>query len=392
MPNLTILRGANVLRADGRIGPADLLIEDERIADVRPDIPAPENAAIIDVTGLTLLPGFIDVHVHGGGGMSLITNDSEEVRRYARWVVSRGVTAFLPTICGDTLEHGLASTRTATEAVGPIEGGATAIGINLEGPFISPDRTGAIPREWLQTPSLEMLKELDRAANGTLAVMTVAPELPGAVQLIAAADERGIVISIGHTDATYEQTLIGFAAGARHVTHAFNAMRPLHHRDPGPLAAARDWPEATIEMIADGVHLHPATVRLLAHAFGPQRVCLVTDAVPPAGLGIGVFRIGGQEATLLGDAIRLPDGTIAGSATTMDALVRNVVTWEATTLAGAAAMASTTPARMLGLEAQKGALTPGFDADIVALTETLDVARTWVAGVQVYDADRPPTP
>lgn len=387
MPARTILRGAVALRPDGRLVHADVLIEDERIAEVRTEVAATEDTAIADVDGLTLLPGFIDVHVHGGGGHSLITNDAEEVRRYARWVVSRGVTSFLATICGDSLEHGLASARTATESVGPIEGGATLVGLNYEGPFISPERLGAIPRDWLQAPTLDLLKELDRAANGTIAVMTVAPELESAIQLIAAADERGIVVSIGHTNATYDQALLGFAAGARHVTHAFNAMRPLHHRDPGPLAAARDWPEATIEVIADGVHLHPATVRLLTHAFGADRVCLVTDAVRPAGLDEGVFRIGGQEAHLESGAIRLPDGTIAGSAATMDTLVRNVVAWEAGTLTEAAAMASTTPARMLGLEAQKGALIPGFDADIVALTPGLEVAKTWVAGQCVYDAN-----
>jgi N-acetylglucosamine-6-phosphate deacetylase len=258
------------------------------------------------------------------------------------------------------------------------------LGVNLEGPFVSPKRPGALPPAWLRAPDDETLRRLMDASGGALRVMTVAPELDGAGHVIETLVRSGVRVSVGHTDATYEQAREAFEAGASHVTHAFNAMRPLHHREPGPLGAALGFDGVTVEVIADGVHLHPATVSLLVRAFGPKRGCLVTDAVSPAGLGEGSFRIGGHEARFDGGSIRLPDGTIAGSAATMDAVVRNVASWDVAGFSGAVRMASATPAVALGLDTRKGAISPGYDADIVALNGDLDVAATWVGGQLVY--------
>ena len=220
--------------------------------------------------------------------------------------------------------------------------------------------------------------------EGTIRVMTIAPELDGAAPVINAALAGGVRVSVGHTDAKYEEARDGFSMGASHVTHAFNAMRPLHHRDPGPIGAALASPGVTIEVIADGVHLHPTTVSLLVRALGPDRICLVTDAVRPAGLDSGTFRIGGHDAVMDHGSIRLPDGTITGSAATMDAALRNVVSWGVASVAEGISMASGTPARALGVGDRKGAIAPGNDADIVALDDELNVVATWVGGALVY--------
>ncbi len=379
MAGIALLRGARVLLPGGAIEAADVLLQDGRISAVGPSMTAPPNAEVIDLGGLTLAPGFIDVHVHGGGGVSLLNADTAEVERYSEWAASRGVTGFLATICGANLEHGLACAKAASSAKTE---GARLLGINFEGPFVSPDRRGALPKDWLRSPDAGVLDRL--LDSGDVRVMTIAPELDGADAVIRRALDRGVRVSVGHSDATYDVALRAFQAGASHVTHAFNAMRPLHHREPGPIGAAVAAAGVTVEVIADGVHLHPATVRLLIEALGPDRVCLITDAVTPAGLDSGSFRIGREEASLRDGSIRLPDGTIAGSAATMDTVVRNVVEWGCSDLSGALRMATEVPARVAGVGGRSGAIAPGFDADLIALTQDLRVARTWVAGRVVY--------
>jgi len=384
MSERTLLTGARVVRPDAHLEAADVLIEDGRITTVGPGLEA-GDAQVVDLAGHVLAPGFIDVHVHGGGGHSLITADPAEIAAYARWAVSQGVTSFLATVCTPSIEAAL-ECLAAVAAAGETPDGARLLGANLEGPFVSPERRGALPPSWPAAPDAEVFRRLLDAAGGRLRVMTVAPELPGALDLVREATSAGVRVSVGHTDATYEAAREAFAAGASHVTHAFNAMRPFHHREPGPLGAALEADGVTIEVIADGVHLHPAAVRTLVRAFGPDRVALITDGVTPAGLGAGTFRIGDVEARLENGEMRLPDGTIAGSVATMADVVRNTVRWGVADVATAATTAAGTPARVLGLGERLGRIAPGCTADLVALTEDLRVARTWVAGRQVYHA------
>ena len=384
MSDRTLLTGARVVTSDSRTTPADVLIEDGRIAAVAPGLAA-DGAESIDLSGHVIAPGFIDVHVHGGGGHPLITPDPGEIEAYARWAVSQGVTSFLATVCAPTIDAALDCLAACTNA-GETTDGATLLGVNLEGPFISPQRRGALPQSWPATPEVETFRRLLDASGDKLRLMTVAPEVPGATAVIREALSAGVHVSVGHTDATYEVARDAFAAGASHVTHAFNAMRPFHHREPGPLGAALEAEAVTVELIADGVHLHPATVRTLVGAFGPQRIALITDGVTPAGLDNGTFRIGDAEARLKNGEMRLPDGTIAGSVATMAEVVRNLVRWGIADLPVAATMASATPARALGLSERKGLVAPGYDADLVALTDDLSVAATWVAGRLAYHA------
>ncbi|HEY5626266.1 MAG TPA: N-acetylglucosamine-6-phosphate deacetylase [Dehalococcoidia bacterium] len=384
MSDRTLLSGARVVTPGSRTEPADVLIDGNLIGAVGPGLTA-DGAKTIDLSGHVIAPGFIDVHVHGGGGHPLITPDVAEIEAYARWAVSQGVTSFLATVCAPTIDTSRDCLAACANA-GEVTDGAALLGVNLEGPFVSPERRGALPPSWPTTPDVDTFQRLLGASAGKLRLITVAPELPAADEIIREALAADVRVSVGHTDATYEIAREAFDAGASHVTHAFNAMRPFHHREPGPLGAALDADGVTVEVIADGVHLHPATVRTLVRAFGPDRVALITDGVTPAGLNDGAFRIAVLEARLEDGEMRLPDGTIAGSVATMADVVRNVVRWDIAGVAAAATMASETPARALGLGESKGRVAPGYDADLVALTDDLSVAATWVSGRLVFEA------
>lgn len=381
---LTALIRARILTPDRTIDDGVVIIEDGRIAEVGSNVHVPEGAAVTDLSGATLVPGFIDLHVHGGGRRSLATGDADELRAYARWAAERGVTGFLASILAPTPEDAIPCLKAVAEAAGPVEGGARLLGAHLEGPFVSPHRRGAVPKAWLHQPDAGLLARHLEAASASLRVITIAPELPGADRVLADAIAAGVVVAVGHTDATYDQARAAFQAGARHLTHAFNAMRPFHHREPGPLAAALDSPDVTLELIADGVHVHPAAARMLVSTAGPDRVALVTDGSPLAGAPDGAYRLGGAEATLAGGSVTLPDGTLAGGALTMDALVRSVVEAGVVALPDAVSMGSAVPARVLGLERSKGRIAPGYDADLVALDDRLAVEMTLVGGQTVH--------
>ena len=377
---LTALTDARVLTPDELIERGTVLIDDAGIVKVGPSFSLPPGAQVTRLPNLTLAPGFIDLHVHGGGGFALATTDPEEIRSYARWVVAKGVTSFLATVCAANQEEALGFLRAGARAADQDSDGASLLGLNLEGPFVSPFRRGALLESWPLPPDMRAFDGLVEAAGGHLRVMTLAPELPRAESVLRVAVSREVAVAVGHTDARYEEATRAFGAGASLLTHAFNAMRPFHHRDPGPVGAAVDSPGTVVELIADGVHLHAATVGLLVRSLGPQRVALVTDGVTPAGMASGGFRVGGQEALLRDGRVVLADGTIAGSAATMDQVVRNLVRWGIADLAAAARMASSVPAAVLGLENRKGRIAPGYDADLVALDEELEVVMTWVGG------------
>jgi N-acetylglucosamine-6-phosphate deacetylase len=377
---LRALLNARVLTPDEEIPRATVILEQGRIAAVGEDLPPPASAQIMDLAGLTLAPGFVDIHVHGGGGFSLMTEDVEEVRSYARWVVGKGVTAFLPTLAAagrSQMERWLATAASVGER---LPGSASPLGVYLEGPFVNPKRKASFPPEGLRPPDVSELLAHVRTARGRLRLIALAPELAGARELIAAARGQCLVVSIGHSDATYEEALEAISLGVTHATHCFNAMRPFHHRDPGCLAAIFASPQVAAELIADGVHVHPGAMALLLRAKGPQRTILVTDGVAPAGLGSGTYSLAGRQIEVTAGLATLADGTLAGSVSTMDQVVRNLVRLGLTTLQQALRMASLNPAAALGLESSKGRIAPGFDADLVALDEDLEVAMTFVGG------------
>ncbi len=363
-----------------------MLIDSSRIVDVRtgPAAIAPDDYDIVDGGGRYCAPGLIDIHVHGGGGFDLMTDDIEQVRGYARWVATRGVTSFLISTSGRDHAQIVQRLKAIAPAIGVEPGAARVLGFHLEGPYINPIRKGAFPPPWLRAPSADEYRELFEASGGTVRQMTLAPELPGADDLIRAVVASGAVAAIGHTDATYEQAMRAIDLGATHVTHCFNAMRPFGHRDPGVLGAVMTSDALTAELIGDGAHVDYAAARVLVRAKGTDHVVLITDGMPMAGTADGDGEWEGQAIRVEGGkAVRVADNTIIGGVITLDQTVRNAVEHLDVPLRDAIAMASTNAARALKLD-DYGALAAGRVADFVLLDDALEVAETWVAGERVF--------
>ena len=364
-----------------------LLVDDGRIASVRTGAAAipPDDYEIVDGGGRYCAPGLIDIHVHGGGGFDLMTDDVEQVRGYARWVATRGVTSFLVSTCGRDHAEIVRRLRAVAPAVGMAPGAGRVLGFHLEGPYINPARKGAFPPPWLRAPSAGEYRELFEASGGTVRQVTLAPELPGADELIRAVVASGATAAIGHTDATYDEAMRAVGLGASHVTHCFNAMRPFGHRDPGVLGAAMTSDALTAELIGDGAHVDYAAARVLIRAKGCGRVVLITDGMPMAGTPDGGGEWEGEAIRVEGGkAVRVSDGTIIGGVITLDQTVRNAVAHMGVALHDAVAMASTNAARALGLDGQYGVLAAGRAADFVLLDDALAVTETWVAGEVVF--------
>src|SRR5262245_26568939 len=391
----TILIGAKVVTPDGILDDALVRIEGDRIAAVDPHPEpgfAPDQAGTdvgepsrktpsgqirVDLSGCRLVPGYVDLHVHGGGGASYGAGDLDEARRAALFHLAHGTTTSLAGLVSASPDDLL---RQVTALVPLVEDGTVA-GIHLEGPYINPARRGAHGPAALREPSIDELDRLVDASRGTIRMITLAPELPSALPVIEKATARGVVAAIGHTDATYAQARDGIAAGARVGTHLFHAMRGLHHREPGPVPALIEAQEVVVELINDGVHVHEAVGRLVANAVGFDRMALVTDAMAAAGMGDGTYRLGSMTVRVEGGVARLAGGgPIAGSTLTMDVALRRAVDAVGMPLASAARAAATVPSRALGLAAQTGAISPGLRADLVVLNADLTVARVMRAG------------
>ncbi len=385
MSALRAFTNARIVLRD-RILEGTVVVEDGRIVDVR-RAPPPEGAERIDLGGRYLAPGFIDIHVHGGGGHSLMTDDPEEVRAYACWVVSRGVTSFLVSTAAPEPASLLARIRGCLPAIGPSGGGAEALGFHLEGPWINPARKGAFDERWLRPPSAEEFEAAWQAAEGHVRQVTLAPELPDADALIEAIRRVGCVPAMGHTDATYGEAITGMARGCRHVTHCFNAMRPFAHRDPGILGAVLTNGSASVELIGDGEHVDPVAARMLIHARGPDDVALITDGLSIAGMDARETVFEGMPVRVSGARAVRADGTIVGSVATMDQCVRNAMSLIELSLPEAVAMASSTPARVIGADRRKGAIAAGRDADFAVLDDHLQVTATYVRGERVFARD-----
>ena len=381
MNSRLLIRGG-VLAIQGRPQRGDILCEGPRILAIGRDISV-ANAEVLDATGLTLGPGFIDIHVHGGGGFSFFTKDHTQVRSYADWAPRNGVTSFLIS----TLGRDDSETETVLASLAPTVGqssGAEALGFHLEGPFINPARKGAFDERMLRTPIQEEYARYQQAARGFIRQVTIAPELPWALDVIAAIHHAGAVPAMGHTDATVEQARLGFETGVVHVTHLFNAMRPIHQREGGPIVAALMEEAVTCELICDGAHVAPDLLRLAYRSLGPNRAVVVTDNLAIAGTHQESGTFGGHDvSTKTGVAVR-DDGVITGSVVTMDQHFRNAVAFLGVEPATAFRLCATNPARVIGMERRKGALDRGMDADIVLLDGNLQVAATVCRGEVVY--------
>lgn len=355
-----------IIGADRVVTPSGVLtggwirVEGERITEVD------TTPVTADVTGAVLVPGFVDLHCHGGAGADFAEARPDRVATAVAAHRARGTTTMLASLVSAPVQTLCDQLRALAE---PVAEGLLA-GVHLEGPFLAETRRGAHDPTVLRDPSPEAVRALLDAGGSALRMLTLAPERPGALAAIEEASLRGVLVAVGHTDATEAQTRAAITAGARVGTHLFNGMRPLHHREPGPVGALLDDHRLTVELICDGAHLAPTTVRLAARLAGPGRTVLVTDAMSAAGLGDGDYQLGGLAVTVRDGQPRLADGALAGSVLTMDRAFANAVD-AGLSLTDAVAASATTPARLLGLDDQVGALRAGLRADAVLLDEQL---------------------
>jgi len=359
----------------GNISETTLFIEQGIIARIAPGLDA---SADIIAQGC-IAPGFIELQINGAYGADF-TNDGRAVASVAQRLPETGVTSLLPTIITSPWEAYPTRLSEVREAMRSATG-AQIIGVYLEGPFLNPIKKGAHNEAFLRVPNVD--EALRWADDSLTRIVTLAPELPGALEAIHALHGKGLVVSAGHSDATFDQATQGFEAGITWGTHLFNAMSGLVHREPG-LPGALLSASVPCGLIADGIHVHPAMVKLAFKAKGAQGITLVTDAMAAMGMSPGRYQLSDREVVVDETSARLADGTLAGSILTMDQAVRNVIEFTGCSLAEALTMATATPARVLGLD-RKGRIAPGYDADLVILDESLRVERTIVAGKSVYE-------
>jgi N-acetylglucosamine-6-phosphate deacetylase len=392
-----LITDARIATPDGVLDQGWLAVEHGRISALgsgRPpdavvaDPGVDDPVEVIEADRAWLLPGFVDVHVHGALGHETMDASVDGLAAMAAFYASHGVTSFLATTWTGTTDGTLAALDTVARAIDELEpGGARLVGAHMEGPYLNPRRCGAQEASAIRPADRrEAGRFLD---TGVVRLMTIAPEVPGNLELIDHLVDRGVVVSAGHTDATFDQMREAVAAGVRHVTHTFNAMRPLHHRDPGVVGAAMAIDALTVELIADDVHVHPAAMRALYAARGTGAVVLVTDAIRATGMPPGEYAIGERTVSLADGAVRLPDGALAGSVLTLDVGLRNLQRATGASLGALWPTASHNAARVVGVDDQRGAIAVGLDADLVLVDGAGRAARAGAGGPRAPPAPGP---
>ncbi len=383
----------NVLLSSKLFTPTEVIdnaivtIEDGRILEVtsRSHSETTITARVTDLGDAILAPGFIDIHIHGNGGHDIMEATPDALAAVERSLAKHGVTSYCPTTVTAAVDRTVDSLQKLADA---IEGKhpswdrsdrAVPLGLHLEGPFISHAKKGVHPPEYIQEPSVELFEKFWKAARGQVKLMTVAPETRNASAMIANGTAKGVCISLGHSNATREETEAGIAAGGRHATHTFNAMRTLDHREPGILGTVLTDSRLTAEIIADGVHVHPDMVRLFLRAKGIESAVLITDAISATGMGDGRYMLGSFEVQVKGDRAEL-NGVLAGSVLTLDRAVQNVTKFAEWKLQDAVRLATLNPARVIGVSDRKGKIAVGADADFAVLTPNGEVVRTIFVG------------
>jgi N-acetylglucosamine-6-phosphate deacetylase len=366
-----------------------VFVEDGVIADLasRSTRQLPANATLIDFGDAVIAPGFVDIHMHGGAGLDVMLASEAEVPRLGRFLAQHGVTGYFPTTVAAPIDATCAALGRIANAIdaGQAANGndntpqARPLGIHLEGPFLSHARRGVHAPENLALPTIAIFERLWQAARGHVRMLTIAPELPGALEVIAEAARRQVCVSIGHSDATLSEAQAGVRAGAHHATHTFNAMRPLDHRDPGILAEVLTDAQVSADIILDGIHVAPPVVRLFLKAKGVEGSVLITDATAAAGMPNGRYQLGPMWVDVK-DGMCTLDGKLAGSVLTMDRAVRNLMEFGNWSLLDAVRAATLNPARAVGLAQRHGVLASGADASFAVLSPAGEVRKTIVRG------------
>jgi N-acetylglucosamine-6-phosphate deacetylase len=385
----TAIYSSRVLTPHEELNDAVILVEGSKIVALghRDQVSVPEGALDYVAAGSTIVPGFVDIHIHGAGGHDIMEGNARALDRVTSTVARHGTTSIVATTVTAPADATCKSLEGIARyirkhAEGEVNGrvGAEILGIHLEGPFLSKAQRGVHPPECLLKPSVGMLDRFLESADGLVRMITMAPELPGGLEVVAHAVEAGLVVSMGHTDATYEQATSAIRAGAHHATHTYNAMRSFNHRDPGVIAAVMTDPDVTAEIIADLVHVAGPAIQVLLGVKGFDTVVAISDGIAATGMGDGKYRLGSFEVIVRDGVCRNSEGKLAGSTLTLDRAIRNLVAL-GVPLVDAVRMATILPARRLGLAGKKGIIAVGSDADLVVLTPDLQVAGVMTRGV-----------
>lgn len=377
-------RGGDVITPQGLRSGIDLRVDEGAITHIGPALSA-AGATVIEARGLLLAPGFIDIHIHGAGGAMCEQGDPDRIESISATLARFGVTGFLPTIAALDPEPLRRAVAAVAMAAGH-ESGARILGIHLEGPSLNPVCAGAQAAEYMRPPAIEEFDALQDLSGGMIRLITIAPEIAGACPFICAARERAVGVAAGHSNATQAEMELAVQAGVTHVTHLFNAMRPLHHRDAGIVGVALTDDALSVELICDGHHLSPTAVDLAWRCKPPLKRVLISDAVAALGLPDGDYEMGGVGCVIQHGTVRLkPGGQLAGSCLPLDQAVRNVRRWKPdASLAELLHSASWAPALAAGVSRERGTLEAGKEADLVLLDPDLNVVRTFRSGVQIY--------
>lgn len=389
-PMKTVFTARRLLTPLEEIENALLIVEDGRISGItsRAQAEAPPHSKVIDFGDAILTPGFFDIHMHGGAGVDVMRASPADFTRLGKFLTEHGVTGYFPTTVAAPLDATYKALAHLADAIDAAQKNTVAndvplqarpLGIHLEGPFLSHKRRGVHPPENLLAPTIKIFEDLWQAARGHVRMMTIAPEIPGAIEVIAEAARRGVCVSIGHSDADMPTAKNAVESGARHATHTFNAMRPLDHRDPGILGVVLSDDRITADLIADGIHVSPAVVQLFLRAKGSERAVLITDAISATGMPDGRYHLGPIEVDVK-DGKCTSNGSLAGSVLTMDRAVRNVTQFSNWSLREAVRAATLNPAAAVGMPSPCGILAPGAAADFTVLSPAGEVLKTIISG------------
>jgi N-acetylglucosamine-6-phosphate deacetylase len=379
----TVIAGGTILTPDRVLQHCTLIVDGARISEITNQaVPQQPGDLRIDLNGQNVVPGFIDVHVHGSQGADTMDAIPDAIHSMGRYVARHGVTAFCPTTMAASADDILAAIRNFAALIESPDS-AHPLGLHLEGPYLSSRFRGAQPARFLRAADAREYRPW--LQNKDVRLITVAPEIEGVSELIRRGVESGVEFAVGHSNATYEQMLAAVDLGLRQATHTFNGMPGLHHREPGLLTAVLDDERVRAQIIADGIHVHPAMIRLLIKMKGTDHTILITDATRAAGMPNGEYTLGSNQIHVDGGIARNSEGSLAGSTLTLDQALRNVMSYADLSLAQALPMATQTPAAALGLSRRKGFIRPGFDADIAILDQANHVQLTIVEGRVVYD-------
>ena len=360
-----IIKNASVYTEDGRFINKDIWIEKDRFVDCEQKV---SDKTVVDATGCYAIPGLTDIHFHGCVGHDFCDGTREAIDAMAAYEASVGVTNIVPatmTLGEDTLLE-ICKAAKAYREEGPKEKRARLCGINMEGPFVAPSKKGAQNGAYIRTPDIEMFDKLNEASDFMVKLIAIAPEVEGAMEFIEERHDE-VVISLAHTATDYDTAVLAFEKGANHVTHLYNAMNPYTHRAPGLVGAAADTHKVEVELICDGVHIHPASVRTTFKMFGDERIILISDSMMATGLEDGDYSLGGQAVKVVGNLATLQDGTIAGSATNLMDCMRTAVLKMGIPLESAVKCAAVNPAKSVGIYDQYGSITPKKKANVVLL-------------------------